>query len=177
MVKKNITQSSQYVTTQSNVPNAFTPVATLTIPAGTYYSIQDGTPLALKLYDASGNEMTATTDVYFAWQDPISETIYQGGRTMNYGIFAAISAANQQDVNTQANRTIDFDSAELDRAARGEASLLTGLGPDYKIVIMVKSPSTISMSYASTSFLFNAIVATEAEHAAQMKGKGGQTTG
>ena len=177
MVKKNITQSSQYVTLTSNVPNAYTPVARLTIPAGTYYSIQDGAPLALKLYDASGNEMTATTSVYFAWQDPIDQTIYQAGREMNYGIFAALSAASQQDVNTQANRTIDFSSGELDRAANGQPGLLNGLGPDYKILIMVKSPSTVDMSYATTSFLFNAIVATEAEHAAQMKGKGGPVTG
>ncbi len=176
MVKKNISQSSSNVVTSSNVPNAFTPIATLTIPAGTYYNIQDGTPLATKLYDASGNEMTASTDLYFGWQDPITETIYQAGRTMNYSIFAAITAANQQDVNTQANRTIDYGSEELDRAASGQPSLLTGLGPDYKIVIMVKSPSTIDMTYASTFFLFNAIVSTEAEHAAQMKGKGGQAT-
>lgn len=163
MRTENINQSYSYVTNTDNVPNADSPVATLKIPAGQVYRLQNGVPLILKLYNTTGNEINNASEVYLAWQAPVGKTIFQAGRTMNYGIFARISLADQENIDTQGRRLIEFDDDEIARAAAGKESILTGLTSDYKIMLMVNSSDTVDVSNANYQFNFDAKVLTEQE--------------
>lgn len=159
----NINQTYEYVTNTDTIANAASPVATLDIPAGRVYQIKDGTPLILKMYDASGNELPSSANVWLAWQGPVGKTTYQAGRTMNYGIFARITAADQEDINTQGRRLIRFDSDEVARAQRGEESIITGLTADYKIILMVESTVAVDVTQVDYQFNFDAVVLTQQE--------------
>ena len=174
MRKENIHQAYQYVTGADTIANADTPLFTLLIPAGRVYRVQNGTPLVLKAADINGTtELPVSSEVYLAWQDPISKEIHQAGRVMNYGIFARISLADQENINTQARRLIEFSDDEIARAARGEESIITGLTADYKIFLMVKSADVCDYDAATaygTVFNFDAIVLTEAEYLAEKTG-------
>jgi len=171
MRKENIHQNYPYVTTMNNVANADSPIVILTIPAGRVYRIQDGTPLVLKLVKSDGTEISRASEVYLAWQAPVGKDIRQAGRVMNYGIFRRISLADQENINTQARRLIEFDDEEIARAQRGEESLITGLTSDYKIMLMLKSADTIDVTNAGFEFNFDAIVLTEQEYLAEKTGK------
>ena len=169
MRTENIHQNYQYIVTTANVPHADSPIATLTIPAGRVYRIQEGIPLVLKLFTAAGVEIARDSDVYLAWQPPVGKTIYQAGRTMNYGIFRRISIADQENVETTARRRIEFDAEEIARAERGEISLITGLTSDYKILLMLKSADTVDWAQPGSEFNFDAIVLTEGEWQAERR--------
>lgn len=170
MRKENINESYQYVTTQNTVPNAASPVATLTVPAGRVYKVQNGTPLILKLYDASANEIPVSSTVWLSWQAPVGQTIYQAGNAMNYGIFQRIAISSQEDINTQGRRLIQFDDEEIARAASGQISIITGLPANYQILLMVLSTDTVAVSQANFAFNFDALVLTEQEYIAQNNG-------
>lgn len=171
MRKENINESYTYVTNTNSVPNAASPVATLTVPAGRVYRVQNGTPLILKLYDASGNEIPSSSTVYLAWQAPVGNTIYQAGNAMNYGIFQRITIANQENIDTQGRRLIQFDDEEIARAQSGAISIITGLPANYTIMLMVVSTDTVDVAYATYAFNYDAIVLTEQEFIAQKTGK------
>jgi len=171
MRKENINESYQYVTTQNTVPNAASPVATLTVPAGRVYRVQNGTPLILKLYDASANEIPISSTVWLAWMAPVGQTIYQAGNSMNYGIFQRISISLQEDINTQGRRLIQFDDEEIARAQSGQVSIITGLPANYQIMLMVLSTDTVAVNQANFAFNYDAIVLTEQEFIAQKTGK------
>jgi len=170
MRKENIHQNYAYVTTAANVANADSPIATLLIPAGRVYRMQDGIPLVLKLVTSAPAEISRVSEVFIAWQAPVGKTTYQAGRTMNYGIFRRIAIAEQENINTQARRLIEFDDEEIARAQRGEVSLLTGLTSDYKILLMLKSADVVDWTQATAEFNFDMIVLTEDEFLTE-KGK------
>ena len=170
MRKENIHQNYDYVTTAANIANADSPIVTLLIPAGRVYRMQDGIPLVLKLVKSDGAEITRASEVFVGWQAPIGKTIYQAGRTMNYGIFRRITIAEQENINTQARRLIEFDDEEIARAQRGEVSLITGLTSDYKIVLLLKSADVIDWTQAACEFNFDMIVLTEDEFLAETEG-------
>ncbi len=163
MRKENIHQNYPHVITRANIAGADSVIAELRIPAGRIYRMQDGTPLVLKLLTAAGVEIPRDSEVYLGWQAPVGKTIHQAGRTMNYGIFRRISIAEQENINTQARRLIEFDDEEINRAARGELSLITGLTSDYRILLLLRSASIVDWVQASTEFNFDAFVLTEAE--------------
>jgi len=163
MRKENIHQNYSYVTTQANIANADSPIAILTVPAGRVYRLQDGTPLVLKLVKSDGTEISRSSEVYIAWQSPVGKNLHQAGRTMNYGIFRRISISDQENINTQARRLIEFDDEEIERAQQGKTSLITGLTSDYKILLMLKSPDVVDWTQAGCEFNFDAIVLTEQE--------------
>ena len=167
MKKENIHQNYEYIEKKVNVANADSPIAVLKIPAGRVYRMQDGIPLVLKLVTSAPAEISRDSDVYIAWQGPVGKTIYQAGRTMNYGIFRRISISDQENINTQARRLIEFDDEEIDRAQSGEVSLLTGLTSDYKVLLMLKSADTIDWTQADCEFNFDMLVLTEEEFVAE----------
>jgi hypothetical protein len=171
MRRENIHQNYPYITTQANVANSASPIAILTIPAGRVYKMQDGTPLVLKLYTSGGAEISRNSKVWIAWQPPVGETKYQAGRTMNYGIFRRISITDQENINTEARRLIEFDDEEIARAQRGEISLITGLTADYKIILMLESADTVDWTQSGCEFNFDLFVMTEQEYLAQRTGK------
>jgi hypothetical protein len=177
MRTENISNSYEYVTNTDTIANAWSPVATLLIPAGRVFRVQDGTPLLLKLYDNTGTELTGSADVYLGWQGPVGQTVYQAGRTMNYGIFARITAADQENINTQGRRLITFDSDEIARAQRGDESLISGLSADYKIILFVKGPTAVDVTQANYQFNFDAVVLTDQEYLAAKTGKSLQVLG
>lgn len=172
MRKENINESYQYVAMTANVPNSASPVATLTVPAGRVYRVQNGTPLILKLYDASASEIPSSSTVYLGWQAPVGQTLYQAGNSMNYGIFQRIALSDQENIDTQGRRLIQFDDEEIARAQSGAISIITGLPQSYKIMLMVNSTDTVDVqTSSSTAFNFDAIVLTEQEFIAQKTGK------
>ena len=168
MRTENIHQDYEYITTQANIANADTPIAILTIPAGRVYRMLDGTALVLKLATSAGVEISRNSDVYIAWQDPVTKNIRQAGRVMNYGIFRRIPIEEQENINTQARRIIRFDTEEIARAEAGEISLITGLGSDYKVLLYLKSPDVVDWTQPISEFNFDMIVETEAEAAARV---------
>ena len=167
MRKENIHQNYAYVTTAANVADADSTIATLLIPAGRVYRMQDGIPLVLKLVTSAGTEISRASEVFVGWQAPVGKTVYQAGRTMNYGIFRRISIADQENINTQARRLIEFDDEEIARAQRGEVSLITGLTSDYKVLVMLKSADVVDWTQAATEFNLDCIVLTEDEFLAE----------
>ena len=167
MRKENIHQNYTYITTTANVANADSPIATLLVPAGRVYRMQDGVPLTLKLVTSAPAEISRASEVFIAWQAPVGKTTYQAGRTMNYGIFRRITIAEQENINTQARRLIEFDDEEIARAQRGEVSLITGLTSDYKILLMLKSADVVDWSQSICEFNFDCIVLTEDEFLAE----------
>jgi len=171
MRKENIHQNYAYVVTSANVPNADSPIAILTIPAGRVYRLQDGVPLVLKLVTSAPAEISRASEVYLAWQAPVGKDIHQAGRTMNYGIFRRIAIADQENINTQARRLIEFADEEIARAQRGEESIITGLTSDYKIILMLKSADTVDPTQGTFEFNFDAIVLTEQEYLLEKTGK------
>jgi hypothetical protein len=171
MNRETIHQNYAYVTTTSNVSGAPTPVATLTIPAGKVFRMQDGTPLVLKLYASGGTEMERSAKIYLAWQAPVGETKYQIGRTLPYGIFRDLSVANQYDINTQARRLIEFTDEEIQRFQNGQMSIISGLTADYKILLIVESTTVVDWTYAGCQFSFDMLVMSEQEFLAEKTGK------
>ena len=171
MRTENISNSYSYVTNTDSIANADSAFATLTIPSGRVYRVQAGTPLILKLYDNTGTELTGSANVWLAWQAPVGKTTFQAGRTMNYGVFARITAANQEDINTQGRRVIEFDGDELQRAQSGGESIITGLTADYKIMLMVNGPTACDVTQANYQFNFDAVVLTETEYYQEKTGK------
>ena len=167
MKKENIHQNYEHVTTKANIANADSPIAVLSIPAGRVYRMQDGIPLLLKLVKSDGAEISRDSDVFIAWQAPIGKTTYQAGRTMNYGIFRRISITDQENIETQARRLIEFDDEEIARAERGEVSLLSGLTSDYKVLLMLKSSDVVDWAQATCEFNFDMLVLTEDEFLAE----------
>jgi len=171
MRKENINESYQYVANVDSVSNAASPVATLTVPAGRVYKVQNGTPLILKLYNSSAAEIPVASTVWLSWMAPVGQTIYQAGNAMNYGIFQRIAISSQEDINTQGRRLIQFDDEEIARAASGQISIITGLPSNYQIMLMVNSTVAVDVTQANYAFNFDALVMTEAEYILQVTGK------
>lgn len=164
MRTEQISNTYEYVTNTDSIANAATPFATLLIPAGRIYRVKDGTPLLLKLYDNTGTELTGTANVYMAWKGPVGKTVYQAGATMNYGIFARISASDQENINYQGRRLITFDSDEIARANAGQESIITGLTADYSIMLYVEGPTACDVTQANYQFNFSAEVLSDQEY-------------
>lgn len=170
MRRENIHQNYAFIRTAPNVAHADSVIATLLIPAGRVYRMQDGAPLVLKLMRSDGVEIVRASEVYLAWQAPVGKTIYQAGRTMNYGIFRRITISEQENINTQARRIVEFDNEELARAQRGEMSLITGLTSDYRVLLMLRSPEVVDWAQPTTEFNFDMTVLTEEEFLAERQG-------
>ena len=170
MRTENINKYHPDVTTTANVANVFSEIVALTIPAGKVYRVKNATPLLLKLVTSGGTEISPASLVYLGWKDPISETVIQCGRIMDYGIFARLTASQQEDVNTQARRLITFDSEEIARAEAGKISIITGLPQNYKIVLMLKSAQVVDWTQTGSIFNFDAEVMSEEEFLAFKKG-------
>ncbi len=170
MRTEQISNTYEYVVNTDSVANAATPFATLTVPAGRVYRVKDGTPLMLKLFDSTGTEFTGAANVWMSWKAPVGQTVYQAGATMNYGIFARISASDQENINYQGRRLITFDSDELARAATpGAESIITGLTADYQILLYVQGPSAVDVTQSNYAFNFSAEVLSNQEY---LKGSG-----
>ena len=168
----NIDQNYAHVVTTPNIANADTPIATLTIPAGRVYRMENKTPLVLKLFTTAGVEISSPSKVYIVWQAPLSKTIYQVGRTISYHTFRRITITEQKkNINTQARRLIEFDDEEIARAERGEVSPITGLTSGYKVMLMLNSPDTVDWTQADCKFNFNMIVLTEQEYLEEKRGR------
>lgn len=170
MRTENIHQNYAFVTRTANIAGADSPIATLTVPAGRVFRMSDGNPLVLKLLTSAGVEISRASEVFLGWQAPVGKTIHQAGRTMNYGIFRRITIAEQENINTQARRMIEFDDEEVQRAQRGETSLVTGLTSDHKIILMLNSPDVIDWAQAGTEFNFDMTVLTEQEFLSERAG-------
>jgi len=170
MRKENIHQNYAFVSTTPNIAGADSVIASLTVPAGRAYRMQDGNPLVLKLVDGAGNEIDRSAEIWIGWQGPVGKNISQAGRTMNYGIFRRISITEQENINTQARRLIEFDDEEIARAQRGEVSLITGLTSDYKVLLMLRSPQVVNWANPGCEFNFDMVVLTEDEFLAEKKG-------
>lgn len=172
MRRENIHQNYAFVTNTPNVAGADSAISTLVIPAGRVFRMQDGIPLVLKLFTSAGVEIGRDAEVYLAWQAPVGKTINQAGRTMNYGIFRRISVAEQENINTQARRLIEFDDEEIARAQRGEISLITGLTSDFRVLLMVRAAQVVDWTHPGTEFNFDMVVLTEQEYLAEKAGEG-----
>lgn len=162
MTKEQLHKNHPYVSVSPNVANAWSVIATLTVPAGRVYRLLEGTPLVLKL-STSSTEISGASQLYLGWKAPVGETIYQIGKTMPYMIFRNISLENQYSVETISRRVIEFDSEELERASRGEVSVITGLTADYKLVLVLNSPDVVDWTNANSDFLIEVQVLTEQE--------------
>ncbi|MBT9175678.1 MAG: hypothetical protein DDT22_01362 [candidate division WS2 bacterium] len=167
MRKENIHQGYAFVTLTPNIAHADSVIATLLVPAGRVFRMQDATPLVLKLVRSDGVEISRASEIFLAWQPPVGKTIYQAGRTMNYGIFRRIPITEQENINTQARRLIEFDDEEIARAQRGEASLITGLTSDHRVLLMLRSPDVVDWANPASEFNFDMIVLTEGEFLAE----------
>jgi hypothetical protein len=171
MNRENIHQNYAYITTASNTAGVDSIIATLTIPAGKIFRMQDGTPLVLKLYTSAGAEISRNSKVYLAWQAPVGETKYQIGRTMYYGLFRSLTVSQQQDINTQARRLIEFTDEELARFQSGQMSIISGLTADYKVLMILNSPDVVDWTQSGTEFNFDMLVLSEQEFLAEKTGK------
>lgn len=169
MRKVQISNTYEYVTLSNNVANAASPIATLTVPAGTAYLMKNGTPLLVKLYDSTSTELTGATNLWIAWQAPVGKSQHQAGRTMNYGIFQRISASDQESILTQGRRLIEFDDDEIARYEAGQVSLISGLTADYQLFLMVDGPTAIDHTQANFQFSFEMYVLTTDEYEAAKK--------
>jgi hypothetical protein len=171
MNRETIHQNYAYVTTQVNIPNADSPIAILTIPAGRIYRLAHETPLVLKLYTSDGNEISRSSKVYLAWQAPVGETKYQVGRTLIYGVFRDLSIDQQYDVNTQARRMIEITDEEIVRFQNRQENLIDGLGADYKVLLILNSPDEVDWTQPGSQFNFDMYVLTVQEFEAEKKGR------
>lgn len=171
MTKERLHKNHPYVTVSSNVPNADSIIAKLTVPAGRVYKVADLTPLVLKLAKSDGAEISANSELYLGWQDPVSPEIHKIGGVFLYEIFRNISLSDQFNVETSGVRTIQFDSEEMARAARGEICAATGLTSDYKLVLVLKSADTVDWTQTNSTFSFEVTVLTEQEYEAEKRAR------
>jgi len=170
MNRETIHQNYAYVATASNIANADTPIATLTIPAGRYYRLEAETPLIMKLYKSNGTQIARNSKIYLAWQASIGETKYQVGRTITYGVFSDLTIDQQYDINTQQKRMIEITDEEIVRYQNKQENLIDGLGADYKVILILNSPDVVDWTQAGTQFSFDMGVLTVQEFENQKKG-------
>jgi hypothetical protein len=90
---------------------------------------------------------------------------------MYYGLFRSLTIAQQQDINTQARRLIEFTDEELARFQTGQMSIISGLTADYKVLLILNSPDVVSWSEAGTEFNFDMLLLSEQEFLVEKTGK------
>lgn len=164
---ENIHETHAHIVRRANAVNVNDVIATLTVPAGRVFRINEGIPLLLKLFTSAGVEISRASKVFLAWQEPVGEAFHQAGTTMNYGIFRRISVAEQANIQTQARRVIEFDDEERARAERGDVSIISGLPSDHKVLLMLNSPDVVDWTQPGSEFNFDMNLLTEEEFRAE----------